>query len=237
MPLDVSRIKGICFDVDGTLSDTDNQMVESVYKVVKPLSLFFRNSNFQLFSRRLVMAVETPGNLLLSIPDILGLDDELMWMAEKLARWGRKEYHFLLIPQVMEMLNHLKTRYPLAVVSARNEHGTMHFLDQFNLAPFFKSIVTGQTCPRTKPFPDPIQHAADQMGLRPFQLLMVGDTTVDILAARRAGAQSVGVLCGFGEECELRRAGADLILEQTSDLLAYLPDSISQPQEEHHEAE
>jgi len=228
MPLDISRIKGICFDVDGTLSDTDNQMVESVYKVVKPLSLLFRKTNFHHFSRRLVMAVETPGNLLLSIPDMLGLDDELTWMAEKFAHWSRKEYHFQLIPRVVETLNHLHSRYPLAVVSARNQQGTMHFLDQFNLAPFFKLIVTGQTCPRTKPFPDPIRHAADQIGLRPYQLLMVGDTTVDILAARRAGAQSVGVLCGFGEECELRRAGADLILEQTSDLLEYLPDSITQ---------
>ena len=36
---------------------------------------------------------------------------------------------------------------------------------------------------------------------------MIGDTTVDIRAGRSAGAQTVGVLCGFGEENELRRIG------------------------------
>lgn len=236
MPLDVNRIKGICFDVDGTLSDTDNQMVDSVFKLVKPLSFVFRNTDFSIFSRRLVMAVETPGNLILSIPDILGLDDELMWWAEKMSRWSNKEYHFLLIPKVVELLIQLSKSYPLAVVSARNQHGTMRFLNQFNLLPFFCTIITGQTCRHTKPFPDPILHAANQMGLRPYQLLMVGDTTVDILSARRAGAQSVGVLCGFGEECELRRAGADMIVEKTSDLLVYLSNNMTQPQEEHHEA-
>jgi phosphoglycolate phosphatase len=47
---------------------------------------------------------------------------------------------------------------------------------------------------------------------------MIGDTTVDIRAGKAAGAQAVGVLCGFGEEAELRQLGADLILKSTSDL-------------------
>ena len=48
--------------------------------------------------------------------------------------------------------------------------------------------------------------------------LMVGDTRMDVLAGKRAGAQMVAVLCGFGERRELARAGADLILENTADL-------------------
>ena len=47
---------------------------------------------------------------------------------------------------------------------------------------------------------------------------MIGDTTVDMRAGKAAGAQTVGVLCGFGEEDELRQLGADLILNSTSDL-------------------
>jgi len=45
---------------------------------------------------------------------------------------------------------------------------------------------------------------------------MVGDTTVDVKSARRAGAWAVGVLCGFGEQEELERAGAHAILESTA---------------------
>lgn len=44
---------------------------------------------------------------------------------------------------------------------------------------------------------------------------MVGDTTVDIRAGKSAGAQTAGVLCGFGEERELKHFGADLILQNT----------------------
>jgi phosphoglycolate phosphatase len=47
---------------------------------------------------------------------------------------------------------------------------------------------------------------------------MIGDTTVDIRAGKSAGAQTVGVLCGFGEEAELKSWGADLVLESTAQL-------------------
>ena len=47
---------------------------------------------------------------------------------------------------------------------------------------------------------------------------MVGDTTVDMRAAKLAGMQALGVLCGFGREKELIRAGADSILPSTADL-------------------
>ena len=47
---------------------------------------------------------------------------------------------------------------------------------------------------------------------------MIGDTTVDILAGKRAGAQTVGVLCGFSERAELELTGANAIIEHTTDL-------------------
>jgi phosphoglycolate phosphatase len=56
------------------------------------------------------------------------------------------------------------------------------------------------------------------MGVPPDSCLMIGDTIVDIRAGRAAGAQTAGVLCGFGEHEELLRHGADLILASTVDL-------------------
>jgi phosphoglycolate phosphatase-like HAD superfamily hydrolase len=67
--------------------------------------------------------------------------------------------------------------------------------------------------------------AANKMGVPPQACLMAGDTTVDIRAGKSAGAQTVGVLCGFGEEPELRRQGADLILPGTADLVKVLLDN------------
>ena len=51
---------------------------------------------------------------------------------------------------------------------------------------------------------------------------MIGDTTVDMRAGKSAGTQTVGVLCGFGEEPELKKMGADVILEDTTKLLDIL---------------
>ena len=65
---------------------------------------------------------------------------------------------------------------------------------------------------------DPILWAAEQCGVQPEECLMIGDTTVDIRAGRAAGAQTIGVLSGFGDQKELTRARADLILPSVFDL-------------------
>ena len=120
------------------------------------------------------------------------------------------------------MLKMLAARLTLGVVSARDERSSMAFIDQFDLSSLFKVVVTSQSVRHTKPYPDPMLYAAGKLNIAPGRCLMVGDTTVDIRAARLAGMQSVGVLCGFGREKGLRRAGADLILRSTADLLSVL---------------
>jgi len=104
------------------------------------------------------------------------------------------------------------------VVSARDEQGTMRFLNQFDLAKYFDVVVTGQSAEHTKPYPDPILFAAKKLNVKPEECLMIGDTTVDMRVGKSAGAQTVGVLCGFGEEPELIKFGANLILKNTSEL-------------------
>ena len=126
------------------------------------------------------------------------------------------------MPGVDEMLRQFHGRYPMAVVSARDEKGTMAFLEQFDLVKYFDVIVTGLSARHTKPYPDPILLAASKMNTAPENCLMIGDTTVDIRAGKSAGAQTAGVLCGFGEAPELQKLGADIILENTPELLDIL---------------
>lgn len=223
MPLHVSRISAICFDVDGTLSDTDDLFAQKLERLLRPIRFLLPHQDPQRAARRLVMWSEAPGNFLIGFPDTLGLDDEIAAVMEWLNRHRpRPMKHFLLIPGVREMLAELSGRYPLAVVSARDARSTHLFLEQFELTPYFKVIVTGQTAAHTKPYPDPIFYAAKAMNASPASCLMVGDTTVDIRAGVRAGAQTVGVLCGFGELDELKKAGADSILDTTAELVNVL---------------
>ncbi len=224
MSIDLARIQAICFDVDGTLSDTDDLWVARFQRLLQPLRFAFRDRQTQHFARRTLMQLESPGNTVYHLLDRLHLDDEAAWVLNRLSR--RKESSpprkFWLIPGVETMLAALAPRFPLAVVSARGSQGTHRFLNQFDLLPFFRAIATAQTCEYTKPYPHPIQWAAAQIGVAPEACLMVGDTTVDIKAGKAAGAQTVGVLCGFGQEAELRKAGADLILPNTADLAEIL---------------
>src|ERR1043165_4165958 len=219
MTLDISRIKALCFDVDGTLSDTDDLYAQKIVDLL-PRFLFHDPAHT---ARRIVMWIESPGNKLLGFADTIGIDDEMAavidWLNRHRAHTLKK---FLLVPGEDKMLAHMQGRYPMAIVTARDEKSTMLFLDQFDLCKFFDVIVTGLSAPHTKPYPDPILLAAQKLEVKPEECLMIGDTTVDIRAGKSAGAQTLGVLCGFGEEKELRDMGADLILSNTHQLAEVL---------------
>lgn len=220
MPLDRSRIQAILFDIDGTLSDTDDLFVARLSGWLQPARFLFPGSDVRRFARWAVMATENPGTFLMGIPDRLGLDGLLIAAGDWLYQTGLggSSRPFQLVPGVAPLLTALAKHYPLAVVTARRERIARRFLDQFELVHTFKAVAAAQTCPHTKPYPDPVLWAAARLGVLPENCLMVGDTSVDIFTGKAAGAQTVGVLCGFGEEPELRAAGADMILPSPVDL-------------------
>jgi len=225
--LDVSRIRAWCFDVDGTLSDTDNEYAARVASMLPRLIPGDRRR----LARHFVMSAEGPASAALGFADRLHVDDEMVAMLNWAYR-ARPRSHSRrrLVPGIKDMLAALSVRYPLAVVSARDDRGTLEFLERFELTEYFSVIVTALTAEHTKPYPDPIDFAARAMGVAASDCVMVGDTTIDIRAASRAGSQSVAVLCGFGHERELRRMGATEILQTTADiprLLARLGDQGS----------
>ena len=221
MPLDFPRIQALCFDVDGTLSDTDDLYKEKARRFFP--KLLFGDPDHA--ARRFVMWAEAPGNALLGIADTLGIDDEMVALIDWMSRHRHpSSKKFLLVPGVDGMLAQLTGKSPMSIVSARDEKGTMRFLEQFDLVKYFEVIVTGLSAEHTKPYPDPILYAAKKLGVKPEACLMIGDTTVDMRAGKSAGTQAAGVLCGFGEKEELLRFGADVILESTSDLANVLKD-------------
>lgn len=222
--LDVSRIHGICFDVDGTLSNTDDEFVRRLNYWLTPIRLVLPTWDSLSFARRVIMATESPATFLHVLPDKFGLDRGISLIGDYLYRFGigGSSKPFSLIPGILEMLRIISEHYPMGIVSARGDRSVQRFLTQFKINGYFTSIATAQTCKRSKPDPRPILWVANQMNLSPQNCLMVGDTTVDIIAGKLAGAQTVGVLCGFGEESELLKAGADLIVASTPDLVRHI---------------
>jgi HAD superfamily hydrolase (TIGR01549 family) len=218
--LDRSAIDAVLFDLDGTLMDTDDQAVEALARRLRRL----RWPHPDRAARRLIMASETPGNALMTLVDVVGLDAPLMAFTDQLRRWRglRARTDFRIIAGAEEMLVRLNHRYRLAVVTTRGLSNTKAFLAQYGLSAVFDALVTRESTWRLKPHPAPIRHAAQLLDVPVARCVMVGDTTVDVKAARRAGAKAAAVLCGFGERKELEQAGAHVILEHTSQLASLL---------------
>jgi N-acetyl-D-muramate 6-phosphate phosphatase len=213
---DASRVRGICFDLDGTLVDTDDAYVLRLASWLALPARLWPGANPDIIARRLVMGLESPANLWMHWQDRLGLDEWLGPLLESARPRGRQPPD--LICGVRRLLAALAPRFPLALVSSRDQASTRHILRTHGIEQVFQSVATARTCRRTKPYPDPVLWAVGQLRLPPSACLMVGDTTVDIRAGRSAGLQTAGVLCGFGERAEIERAGADLILGSTAEL-------------------
>jgi N-acetyl-D-muramate 6-phosphate phosphatase len=233
--IDLTQVKGFLFDVDGTLSDTDDHLVERIVRRLHPVAWLWKDRDPRRSARWFIMAAESPANTLYSLADRLHLDACLA----KLYDWYSRRRHaktpaherFWIVPGVKPMLDELKGRYSLAVVSARDRNTTLHFLEHFGLLSYFEVVVTAQSCQHTKPFSDPVIFAAHALGLDAQQCVMVGDTIVDVISGKSAGAQTIAVLCGFGTQRELERAGADMILSSTADLIQLFNDDNGQPKE------
>jgi HAD superfamily hydrolase (TIGR01549 family) len=222
----LTGIEAIFFDIDGTLSDSDDQIIAEIIERIRFLRKVWKEDSLRKFARNSVSVAMRFFNTSYHIVDRLGIDNFIARTFPK--REGREgdedERDHLLIEGVEALLNDLDGRFKLGIVSARNEHGVRAFLDKFDLVHHFQTIVGAQTCYYTKPFPHPLLHAANMVNVQPERCVMVGDTIVDILAGKAAGMRTVGVLCGFGTRQELMKAGADHVLSSPVDILRLLSD-------------
>lgn len=236
MPLDKNRIKALLFDFDGTLCDTDQVLVRKVAKLLCRMPYFLRGGDAMQAARQFVMASETPVNRAYRYLDVTGMDVHAAKIGPllkpfgtvvgQLMRFVRKEREKKLPHPIEEgvdlMLGALHERYPMALISTSGRPRVEAFLEHYGFSPYFDVVVTAQSTAYMKPHPQPLLHAAEHLGVDPAHCVMIGDTTVDIQAGNNAGTQTVGVLCGFGREHELRRYGANLILKTTSEVAGIL---------------
>ena len=214
-------IQAVFFDLDGTLIDSDDSAIHAWAARLRHVNWLFRNRDPEPFLRHLVMNGEGFVNGSLIVLDKLGLDPLVFWTRETLRKvLGSKQSLFLPVHGIQPMLNSLKAKYRLGVVTMRGRKEARAFLTQIEMDSLFEVVITREDVRRLKPHPEPILKAAQALGLPPSQTLMVGDTSLDVKSAKKAGAQAVGVLCGLGMLEDL--AQADLILATTSDLAAHL---------------
>jgi phosphoglycolate phosphatase len=124
------------------------------------------------------------------------------------------------MPDAVETLVELGARYPLALATNKPRSSTDAALAALDLARHFNVVVAGGDPPRPKPSGEALTFIAERLGVRPNELVMVGDGPQDIEAGRAAGARTVGVLGGMASDERLLAAEPDAVLASLEELSA-----------------
>lgn len=113
-------------------------------------------------------------------------------------------------PGVVAALGALTARgVPLAVVTNKQHRLAVQALHHAGIEKAFGVIVGGDTCAKRKPDPQPLLHACQALGVPADRALMIGDSVIDVTAARAA---SIPVLCvpyGYNEGNDPRALPCD----------------------------
>jgi phosphoglycolate phosphatase len=83
-------------------------------------------------------------------------------------------------------------------------------------------VITREKTPHVKPHPGHLQMTLQWLAADPKFAAMVGDHPMDIKTGKDAGVYTVGVLSGCSKADDLKKAGADIILNRAADIFAIL---------------
>jgi predicted PurR-regulated permease PerM/phosphoglycolate phosphatase-like HAD superfamily hydrolase len=217
------EVRGVFFDLDGTLVETDEQRVQELAGRLRPLRRVLSDQERLRVARRWLMRGEIVVNRAITWLDRMHLDNLIFRMDDRLRRWRGivKPEQFTAVAGSIEGLRVLAQKgFSLGVVTSRARKDAEAYLAQYHLDGLFDTVITRDEVKRLKPHPLPVRLAAQELGLAPSQCVLVGDTGVDVRSAKAAGALAVGVLCGFGERNDFDEA--DLVLESPSQLVEWL---------------
>lgn len=106
----------------------------------------------------------------------------------------------------------------LAVVTAKNEPHARKIIGHLPFGDCFDDIIGATADGSRSHKPELIAEALDRLSVTPEHCWMIGDRRMDIEGARHHGMRNVGVLWGFGDEAELRAAGAGNLARVPGDL-------------------
>ena len=218
--MNMTNIRLIVFDVDGTLAETDDYYVEKTASIGHKIIPFVSEKNLKKITRPLVMAGETVLHGFYRLLDLVHLDKIISKVHSKFS--VEKEYKYKEVPGMRKTLKRLSEKYMLGVITSGGRQSTEAFIKKFHLEKYIKIVISSEDCTYIKPHPAPMLRIAEEADVKPENCLLVGDTIFDILCAHRAGAYAVAVKSGFDSEQLLKLHKPDLILDTVNDLPKHL---------------
>ena len=217
-----TNIKGVFFDLDGTLFDTAPELSFATNKMLNDIDLQGLESNVI----KSFIGKGADNLVRKSISYSSNKNPEALF---KKARKLFDKYYILNAAQslpydgVKETLIKLKKKkLSLACVTNKPEIYTHAILKKSGLIAYLDLVVSGDTVSRKKPDPMPLHYSCDKLELEPKEAIMVGDSCNDIEAGFSAGTYVVTVPYGYqyGESIESDKV--DLAIENLNDLVTII---------------
>jgi HAD superfamily hydrolase (TIGR01549 family) len=215
-------LRGMIFDIDGTLVDTNPAHVLAWRRA-------FQRYGYDVPTERIKLEIGKGGDKL--VPSVLGEDVEDR-LGQALRQAQKEEFlkiaerdHFRVFPCVPELFQALREREirtALATSSDKKHLKATMASAHIDLPSLADVLVTKDDAQASKPAPDVIMIAWEKLAVSPADCAMVGDTVYDGQACQAAGVVFVGVLSGPSTESELLQAGACSVWRDTGHLYADL---------------
>ncbi len=218
------QIKAIAFDLDGTLIDSVPDLAVATQATLVELGLnscseaqvrtWVGNGAEMLMRRAMSYALGHD-------VDQAALDAAMPLFMHHYQQ--NLEQHSALYADVHSVLQTLfDAGFKLAVVTNKPYRFTLPLLEAFQLSEFFTLVLGGDSLERMKPDPLPLEHLLSEWQLDKSQLLMVGDSKNDILAAKAAGVASIGLTYGYNYGEDIGLADPDAVCELFADILKWI---------------
>jgi HAD superfamily hydrolase (TIGR01509 family) len=209
-------MRALIFDLDGTLVDT-------VYAHVFAWQRALAEAGMAIDGWRIHRRIGMSGGLFTrAVGRELGHDLSPQEVEALQRRHGELFAQFLPdrrpLPGAIELLHFLQTaQIPYGIATSGRRPEINASLDALCVGPETVVIERGDVA-RAKPEPDLFFACQERLGVRVDECYVIGDAVWDLLAARRAGMLSVGLLSGGYGEDELSRAGALRVYRDPADL-------------------
>lgn len=210
------RFGAVAFDFDGTLADTTTAILATVVDTLAALQLppIAPERLFALIGLPLAQAFAGLGVAPEHVSSCVVRYREI---------FPRHAGGITLFPAVRACLTTLaEGRMPMAIVSSRGRRSLLELIEQLSVGEYFAAVLGAEDALNHKPAPDLVLSAAAQLGVAPENILVVGDTTYDILMGRAAGAVTCAVTYGNHDWQRLQSAEPHHRLDSLSELWALL---------------
>ena len=211
-------IKAVLFDLDGTL-------VNSIFDIAAAMNHALQALEQPTFS--VEQYYKMVGNGMKNLCRRALAEDKQHLLEPLLAAYNARYLSHCCdetavydgVPALLEALSARGLR--LAVITNKPQPQTEQVMALLSGAPL--QVVWGQQPPfAVKPDPAVYRHVCGLLGVSPEETAYCGDSDVDMLFAKAAGAKAIGCLWGFRSREELEAAGADAVAKVPTEILTLI---------------